>query len=321
MHCSTGGRSPSSCERCSRFTRPRRKVGHHPPLPRPYREYIDFVRSLDLAPAQEYWTRSLAGFSAPTPLVITRRTAPVAAATALQGVIERRLGADETARLRAFAAAHDVTLNTLLQAAWALLLHRYSGETDIVFGATRACRRSAFPDAAEMVGLFINTLPLRVRVDPDTSLDELLALVRARQVELREYEHTPLARVQGWSEVPRGRGLFDSILVYEERTLEATMSDLRVHGAEVDFAYRGQTNYPLTVVVYGDDEMLVRIENDRRHVDDSPAARMLDHLLTLLTAMPDSADRPLHALPLGVDEGAVSWGVGGGCWGWGWVCA
>ena len=134
----------------------------------------------------------------------------------VQGVSERRLSPETTTALREFAASRGVTLNTLLQAAWALLLQRYSGETDVVFGATRACRRSAFPDADEMVGLFINTLPLRVSGRPRRPLDELLTEVRAQQVELREHEHTPLVKVQGWSDVPRGRPLFDTILVYDE---------------------------------------------------------------------------------------------------------
>ena len=202
----------------------------------------------------------LAGFTAPTPLVIDRRRDRRRGADRpIQGVSERRLSAETTTALREFAASRGVTLNTLLQAAWALLLHRYSGESDVVFGATRACRRSAFPDADEMVGLFINTLPLRVTVDPDAvASTTCLKDVRAQQVELREHEHTPLAKVQGWSEVPRGRPLFDTILVYEDRTLDATLRTLDAEGSRLAFAYHGQTNYPLTLIAYGDDEMLLR---------------------------------------------------------------
>ena len=136
------------------------------PLPRPYREYIEFLRGLDLGAAEAYWRRCLKGFTAPTPLVIDRDSADEGGATAIQGVSERRLSRETTTALRTFAESRGVTLNTLLQTAWAILLHRYSRETDVVFGATRACRRSAFADADEMVGLFINTLPLRVRLPP-----------------------------------------------------------------------------------------------------------------------------------------------------------
>jgi amino acid adenylation domain-containing protein/non-ribosomal peptide synthase protein (TIGR01720 family) len=267
------------------------------PAPRAYREYIEFLRELDLASAESYWRGRLAGFTAPTPIVVDD-AATEQRETDIQGVSEQRLPREQTTALREFAASQDVTLNTLLQSAWAVLLHRYSREPEVVFGATRACRRSAFADADEMVGLFINTLPLRVQVDPDARLEELLKDVRAQQVELREYEHTPLASVQRWSDVPRGRPLFETILVYEDRTLDSTLRTLDVEGSRLAFAYHGQTNYPVTLIAYGDEEMLVRLENDRRRVADAPAARMLDHLVTLLTAMPDHADGTLHELPL-----------------------
>jgi amino acid adenylation domain-containing protein/non-ribosomal peptide synthase protein (TIGR01720 family) len=272
------------------------------PLPRPYREYIEFLRGLDLASAELYWRQHLAGFTAPTPLVVGRAVVDEELTTAIQGVCEQRLSAETTSALRACAAAQGVTLNTLLQAAWAILLHRYSQETDIVFGATRACRRSAFPDADEMIGLFINTLPLRVSVDPEGRLDDLLRDVRGQQLALREHEHTPLVKVQGWSDVPRGRSLFDTILVYDEHTLDTNLGVVDVQGSRLTFTYHGQTNYPLTVVAYGDDEMLIRLESDRRRVDDAYARRMLGHLVTLLTAMPEHLERRLHELPLLTQE-------------------
>jgi amino acid adenylation domain-containing protein/non-ribosomal peptide synthase protein (TIGR01720 family) len=267
------------------------------PAPRPYREYIEFLRGLDLASAESYWRSRLSGFAAPTPIVIDGAAADEQT-TDIQGVSEQRLSRAQTASLRELAAAQDVTLNTLLQSAWAILLHRYSGETEVVFGATRAGRRSAFADGDEMVGLFINTLPLRVKLDPEARLGALLTDVRAQQMELREYEHTPLANVQRWSEVPRGRPLFETILVYEDRTLDSTLRSLDVEGSRLAFGYHGQTNFPLTLIAYGDDEMLVRLENDRRRVADAPAARMLSHFVTLLTAMPDHASGKLHELPL-----------------------
>ena len=269
------------------------------PVPRPYREYVEFVSALDLTAAEVYWRRRLSGFSAPTPLGIDRATPGTEPLGAVQGVSERRLPLETTATLRRFAAAQSVTLNTLLQAAWAVLLHRYSEERDVVFGATRAGRRSAFPDGDEMIGLFINTLPLRVDVDPERHVAELLKELRALQLELREFEHTPLVKVQSWSDVPRGSPLFETIVVYEERSLDETLRTLDPDGDRLAFAYHGQTNYPLTVVAYGDERMLVRLENDRRRVDDAAASRMLEHLVTILAALPEHSDRMLHELPLG----------------------
>ena len=117
------------------------------------------------------------------------------------GACEVRLSEARTRALRALAKEHGLTLNTLLQGAWALLLHRYTGEEDVVFGSTRACRRSALGGADDVVGLLINTLPIRVRIDPEAALVPWLRRLREQQVALRPYEHTPLVKVQAWSEV------------------------------------------------------------------------------------------------------------------------
>ena len=196
------------------------------PLPRPYRDYIEWLRKLDHDAAKPYWQDALSGFRAPTPLVVARDREAEHVTGGAWGAHEIRLSAALTTALRERAREASVTLNNLLQGAWALLLHRYSGESDIVFGATRACRRSALGGADDMVGLFINTLPIRVRIDPESELVPWLQQLRAQQVALREYEHTPLVKVQGWSDVPRGTPLFESILVFENQTLDARLRAL-----------------------------------------------------------------------------------------------
>jgi amino acid adenylation domain-containing protein/non-ribosomal peptide synthase protein (TIGR01720 family) len=265
-----------------------------------YREHIERLRAIDLARAEEFWRERLAGFAAATPLVVDDRSngereGPV------QGVTEMRLSRETTSELRAFAASLGVSLNTLLQTAWAVLLHRYSGESDIVFGATRAGRHGlTAPDTR--VGLFINTLPVRVQLEPDATVADVLQQVRSWGLSLREVEHTPLARVQSWSDVPRGRPLFETLVVYDNQSLGETLKDLRAQGAVIEFSYRGQTNYPLTLIGYGDEELLLRLENDRRHVGDAATIRMLRHVATLLVAMPSHRDRMPHELPLLSEE-------------------
>jgi amino acid adenylation domain-containing protein/non-ribosomal peptide synthase protein (TIGR01720 family) len=252
---------------------------------RPYRDYIDWLRTFDHDAAKPYWQRILAGFRAPTPLVGARERDTAQGAGPDRGAHEIRLPVALTAALKARAREASVTLNTLLQGAWALLLHRYSGETDIVFGATRACRKSAVGGADDMVGLFINTLPMRVNIDPEFELGPWLQRLREQQVALREVEHSPLVKVQRWSEVPRGRSLFETILVFENQSLD---TQLRVSGGtwtERDFQYLGQTNFPLTVIAYGDQELLVQLEYSRRRFADDVVGRMLGHLRMLLEGL------------------------------------
>jgi amino acid adenylation domain-containing protein len=267
-------------------------------LPRPYREYIEWLRALDQDSAKLYWQKVLAGFKTPTPLVVGRDRGAGDVTGAHRGSHESRLTAALTAALRERAREASVTLNTLVQGAWALLLHRYSGETDIAFGATRACRRSALGGTDDMVGLFINTLPLRVQVDRDAELVPWLQQLRAQQVSLRDYEHTPLVQVQGWSEVPRGTPLFESILVFENRTFDEQMRALGGAWSERRFRVRGQTGFPLVLNAWGDDELLLQLDYSRRRFADDAVTRMLGHLQTLLEGMAAHPKARLGGLPL-----------------------
>jgi amino acid adenylation domain-containing protein len=268
------------------------------PLPRPYRDYIEWLRKLDHDSAKTYWQGVLSGYRAPTPLVGARDRAAEHVKGDACGTHEVRLSAALTSALRKRAREASVTLNLLLQGAWALLLHRYCGESDIVFGVTRACRGSSLDGAGDMVGLFINTLPVRMRIDPESELVSWLRQLRAQQVALRDYEHTPLVRVQGWSEVPRGMPLFESILVFDSHTLDAQLRALGGAWNERRFLGLGHTNYPLTVVAYGDRELLLQIEYSRKRFDDAVVARMLGHLQTLLEGMAARPEARLKDLPL-----------------------
>ncbi len=265
------------------------------PPPRPYRDYIEWRRTLDHDAAEPYWRGALAGFRAPTPLVVARDREAERVPGTDRGAREIRLASALTTALRQRARDTAVTLNTLVQGAWALLLSRYSGEPDIVFGATRACRG---PGTAEMVGLFINTLPIRVRIDPESELEPWLQRLRDQQMALREHEHTPLAMVQGWSEVPRGTPLFESLLVFDHQTMDA---HLRASGGAWGarrFQHRAQTNYPLTVLAYGGEELLLQLEYSRRRFADAVVERMLSHLATLLEGMAARPRARLKDLPL-----------------------
>lgn len=252
------------------------------PLPRPYRDYIAWLNQQDLSPAKLFWQNLLKGFASPTPLIHHHQASSVvteAETYTEQGI---RLSLETTARLKALAKAHGVTLNNFVQGAWALLLSRYSGEAEVIFGATRACRRTALDGAESMVGPFINTLPMRVRVIADMTLLDYLREIRNQHVTLREYEHTPLAKIQEWSEVPRGKSLFDSILVFENYEMEAFLRSQGDRWANREFKLFEQTNYPLALSGWGGAALLLKIAYDRRNFDDDTITRMLGHLETLL---------------------------------------
>ena len=233
------------------------------PPARPYRDYIVWRRSLDLLTAEAFWRTALCTFHAPTPLAIDAQRSGDARAEPF-GACQQHLSGALTEQLREAARRADVTVNTMLQAAWAVLLHRYSGESDIVFGATRAGRVPEFAEADGIVGLFINTLPMRVGVDDNAQIVPWLRSLRSQQIALRPYEHTPLAAVQAWSGVARGTPLFESLVVYDHQTIDARMQMPGRH-----FGYIGQTNFPLALVAYGGDEMLLRLEYSTERFSDA----------------------------------------------------
>lgn len=276
-----------------------------PPV-RPYRDYIEWRRTLDLAGAEDFWRAELGTFSAPTPFGMdTPRT--VDPDDDRFGAHQRRLTRELSDRLRAAARRADVTVNTMIQAAWAFLLHRYSGESDIVFGATRTGRWTGFAEADVMIGLFINTLPVRVNVDDDAEIVAWLHSLRSEQIARRPYEHTPLAAVQTWSGVGRGTPVFESMVVFDYLSLDAC---LQLPGRH--FEYIGQTNFPLALLVYGDDEMLMRLEYSAERFSEDATARMFAHLVTVLERLSDGDATHVRDLdPVSAEERAVLVGGSG----------
>src|SRR5262249_54852078 len=147
-----------------------------------------------------------------------------------------------------FARRHRLTINTLVQGAFALLLGRYGDSDDVVFGVTVSGRPAELAEVEGTVGLFINTLPLRVTLPNGATVLEWLRTIQARQSELTDYQYTALADVQRWSEVPSGTPLFDSIVAFENYPAEmAALNDLTQMIRVSDVQPLERTNYPLTL--------------------------------------------------------------------------
>ena len=261
---------------------------------KPYRNYINWLEKQDLSQAESFWRQTLKGFTAPTPLVVDHRSAPETGYAEL----ETQLSTETTAALHALARQNQLTLNTLVQGAWALLLSRYSGEEDVVFGATVSGRPAELPGAEMMVGLFINTLPVRVRIPFEAPLTSWLKSLQAQQVELRQFEYSPLVQIQEWSEVPRATPLFESIFVFENYPVDASLRELKGSLKFHDIHSIEQTNYPLTVVSGPGAQLPLKIAYDGRRFSADIIRRMLGHLRTLLQGMAANPDEQLGSLPL-----------------------
>ncbi|MFZ5915510.1 MAG: non-ribosomal peptide synthetase, partial [Chloroflexota bacterium] len=263
----------------------------------PFRNYIAWLQQQDQAAAEIYWRRMLQGFEAPTPLVVDRDPAQRRPDQGY-GEQETVLPQESTAMLEALARQHRLTLSTIVQGAWALLLHRYSGQDDVVFGTTVSGRPADLPGAETMVGLFINTLPLRTSVPSDVSVVVWLKQLMARQVEMRQYEYSSLVQIQEWSDVPRGAPLFESIFVFENYPVDASLRRQEGSLKFEDVRAVEQTNYPLTVVSGPGERLALRIAYDRRRFDDDAIGRMLGHLKTLLEGIAADPSQRIASLPL-----------------------
>ncbi|SEL65288.1 non-ribosomal peptide synthase domain TIGR01720/amino acid adenylation domain-containing protein, partial [Nitrosovibrio tenuis] len=259
----------------------RRGGRYEPQLPHPYREYIAWLQEQDEDAAQAYWKQVLYGFSAATPLAVDR---PHKGAEG-HGESHILLSARATAALESFARANQITLSTMVQAAWALLLSRYSGETDIVFGIIVAGRPAALPGVESMLGLFINALPLRIALGETDILTDWLQKLQSRQLADREYGYSSLAEIQRLSDIPAGLPLFESLLVFQNYPQRELPVKERRSRAPSSTRSIERTSYPLTAIAAPGEQFLLRLLYDRARFDDATIMRMLDHWRTLLETM------------------------------------
>ncbi|RKI08338.1 amino acid adenylation domain-containing protein, partial [Corallococcus praedator] len=239
-----------------------------------YRDYIAWLRQQDTGRSEDFWRAEFAGIQAPTSLPGDTH----AAVSVPQGHAERsiHLSSRSTAALQAFTRRQQLTLNTLVQAGWALVLARHSGEPDVVFGATVSGRPPELPGAEDAPGLFINTLPVRMHVAADATVVSWLRQLQARQTESQAHEHDSLVRVQGWSEVPHGTPLFQSLFAFENYPLDAS---LMAQGNPLGIRdVRGieRSNYPLTALALPGRELLLKLSYDTPRYSAQGVDRLLE---------------------------------------------
>ncbi len=266
-----------------------------------YREYVAWLERQDRSRAERFWTETLAGFDAPTPLPGARSGRGGADGARGLGVTGRLLSEERTRALQEQARGWGVTTSTLVLGAWALLLGRYAGVEDVVLGSSVSGRPAELPGVEETVGLFINTLPVRVRLDDSAGLGEWLAELQAQQVEAREHEYAPLGEVQRWSDVPAGEALFESLFAFENYPVDEAMreqadglGELRVRTNLV----HAQTSYPLLLSAHGASRLKVEVRYDRAQVEAETAEQLARHLEVVLDAMAAHPGQRLSEVPL-----------------------
>jgi Condensation domain len=263
------------------------------PSVRPYADYLVWLAAQNHDAALGTWREYLVGLDGPTRLAPTRAQD---GSPAIPQRWEADLPTELTARLQALARQRGLTLNTVVQGLWAVLLGRLTGRDDVVFGVTVAGRPAELAGVERMVGLFINTLPARILVNDDRPLADWLREIQAKQAEADQFAFSSLADVQCWSEVPGGTPLFDSILVFEnypvDRSLDGQPGGLKVSDGR---AFE-QTNYPLSLEIVPEVRTLVRLRYDTGRFGAATVRLLLDQILTLLEAFAADLGRTLGDL-------------------------
>ena len=272
------------------------------PPARPFRDYIAWLGQQDLVQAESYWRRTLAGLEAPTSLGMF--STDVGTSEVGNAEYQSRLSLASTRSLRAFAREHDLTVNTVVQGAWALLLGAYSGEEDVVYGAALSGRPPSLADVTRIPGMFINTLPIRVVIDADLPVRQWLGRLQQQQVEMREYEYSALTQVHGWSQVPRSVPLFDVIVAFQNFPVDKTLSaEAAKYGLGIELVLsQEQSTSPLTLFVYLEEELTVRLVYDRRKFNERTIAGMADRYLRILEGLMSNGEAPLMDLPIDADS-------------------
>lgn len=289
---------------------------------RAYHDYIGWLSEQDAGAAESYWRGQLHDFAEPTPLplLLATRTAPLGSPCAEQQLL---LSTEETEAIAGLARTLHVTLNTVVQGTWALLLGAYAGRDEVLFGVTSGGRPDGLNGADDMVGLFINTLPLRARWSDRPQLGDWLRRLQDANIELRQYEYTPLSKLRSYSAVASEQSLFESILVFENFPLDEALAsgagDLILSSTEVapetgGVRYtQGRNNYPLSLIVAPGERLELTLSYDRARLDDAEVRAMIARLHALLRAMPSHAGVPVHTLARADSseaEGLISWGTG-----------
>jgi amino acid adenylation domain-containing protein/non-ribosomal peptide synthase protein (TIGR01720 family) len=266
------------------------------PQEQPYRDYIEWLNGQSAERAESFWRATLEGFATATPIPFERGDGGVAPGRSAP--LAKSMGAPSTARLQVLARQERLTVNTIIQAAWAILLGRHAGERDVVFGATVSGRPPELPGVEEMIGLFINTLPVRVELSPDETTFALMKRLHAWRAESQQYEYSRLVKIHEWSGAQRGAALFKSILVFENYPLDAAALKKSLSFDIRTVRSFERTNYPLTLVVAPGAELRLELLYDPDRIDATGAARLLDHLQTLVESIVAEPGRRLSELAM-----------------------
>jgi amino acid adenylation domain-containing protein len=270
------------------------------------REYVEWLRKQDEAKPEKYWRGIFTGVSQASGYIVDRLHLTHKQSGERFRKERGCLSAEQTLELEDFASRNEITINTMVQGAWALLLSRYYGLSDVVLGVARAGRHSSLAKADGIVGVLMNTLPLRIDVPANGKSLAWLKEIRSRWIAMREFEHTPLEKVREWSGLPAGTQPFDTVVAYDHEPITDALRNLGGSWRHRNVTRVQRTDFPLTLVAYGRPAVTWELVYDSHLFGAETVARMAKHLRTLLTSFAGQTDCVLPAIKM-LTEGEERW--------------
>lgn len=266
------------------------------PAPPPYVNFVRWLEQRDRSGEPAFWSGILAGYTKQA------RIQPDCVRGEKQ---DRRteftgldLAVDRSLQLESFAKRQQITLNTLVVGAWAIVLGRYCKRRDVIFGTTVSGRSSELERSDSIAGLFLNTLPFRAKLAEQMPVGAWLRDIQSQFLKMREFEHTPLTAIQRWSELPAGTGLFDTILVYEGFPPGNTPATADTELLVSDESYIEYSHYPLSIKVFPGKSIELIAVHDTQFYSVSFAQTLLEQLQTVLLEIASRSEQPMDALAL-----------------------
>jgi thioesterase domain-containing protein/acyl carrier protein len=274
-----------------------------------FRDYITWLEKQDMAKAQAYWRDALDGFRGAHPLG-HGQSAPRGRAEAYSSETIA-LSEQESAGVQRFAHDHRVTPNTLIQGSVALALSALTAEPDVVLGVSVSGRPTDVPGVESIVGVFVNTLPVRVQVTRETEVIPWLCGMMTAQACADEFSYTPLTSIHEWSTVEPGRRLFESLIVFENYPWDGAATevgpDLRVD----DVSGGVTTNVPLTLVVVPGAVTTLQLIYERSRFGPDVIRPVLEYVLAVMRRIMTSSNQKIGDVLDGVVQPAFDSASGG----------
>ncbi|MFZ1289538.1 MAG: amino acid adenylation domain-containing protein [Melioribacteraceae bacterium] len=269
------------------------KRSHHNLKPTmPYKNYIAWIRNQDEKKSNKFWKDKLKGFSVPTKLKMPF------ADKHREGYLKKKymLPIDLSDKIFEIIKKEKITINTITQAAWAFLLSLYTNSNDIAFGATFSGRNADVPGIGNMVGLFINTLPIRIKIIRYQKIIEWLKEIQLMLSKLQEYEYSALYKIQKLSEIPNNESLFNTLVVFENYPVSETLEDSSEELKIVEIDSFEKTNYPLTIVISPGKQIGIEIAYDTMEFDDFAIEQIADRYEIILKSIVANINKPINEI-------------------------